>query len=35
MIYADSEDGALDKAAAQMGDAARIEFTRAFSMGKR
>ena len=30
-IYPDSEDEAVDKAAAQMGDAARIEFTRTFA----
>jgi hypothetical protein len=34
-IHADSEDEAVDKAAAQMGDAARIEFTRTFSMSNR
>jgi hypothetical protein len=34
-IYADSEDEAVDKAAAQIGDAARIEFTRTFSSGTR
>jgi hypothetical protein len=34
-IYADSEDQAVDKASAQMGDAVRIEFTRTFSLGNR
>ena len=31
IISANSEDEAVDKAATQMGDAARIEFTRTFS----
>jgi len=31
IISANSEDEAVDKAAAQMGDAVRIEFTRTFS----
>ena len=31
MISADSEDDAVDIAAVQLGDAARIEFTRTFS----
>jgi hypothetical protein len=35
MIRADSEDEAVDQAAAQMGGAARIEFTRTFSKGAR
>ena len=33
IISADSEDDAVDKAAAQMGDAIRIEFTRVISRG--
>jgi hypothetical protein len=32
-ICADSENEAVDKAAAQLGGAARIEFTRTFSRG--
>ena len=35
MISANSEDEAVDQAAAQMGGAARIEFTRSFSKGAR
>jgi len=35
MICANSEDEAVDKAAAQMGDAVQIEFTPAFSLGNR
>jgi len=33
MIYADSEEEAVDEAAEQMGYAARVEFTRIFSAG--
>jgi hypothetical protein len=33
IISVDSEDEAVDKAAAQMGDAVRVEFTRVISVG--
>ena len=33
IISADSEDDAVDKAAALMGDAVRVEFTRVISRG--